>query len=639
MKLRFFSALILLSLAVGVAAQKADVVEQNLRANVAYLASPELEGRRTGDKSATVAAGYVANLFARYKLKPGVALPGGSKPTATYMQRFPYTTGVEPAPTGNSLSLMAAGAAIDSKEIETLRISPNSEARNAPVVFAGYGIEAPESNYNDYAGLDVTGKIVLAFDGNPDDSGRSPFSRFTLHAKAKLAKDKGAVGLILISREAVFSDDANRRVKYDQSVGEAAVPVFAISRGLAASWLKVSEADLKNAESLTRMKRGSALRIGVGFPAQNPSASFSVNLVKTQTDAYNVIGILEGHDPKLRNEAIVIGAHYDHLGRGGRSSLAVNSTDIHHGADDNASGTSAMLELARQFAAEKKNKRTIIFIGFGAEEEGLIGSKHYTNNPVFPLEQTVAMINLDMVGRLTDGKLTVGGIGTSPDWKTLVEAKNVEIGAFNAPSGKNPPKVVDTVKSGNTGIAPMGRLASPAFNLQLNNEGLGPSDHASFYLKNIPVLFLFTGTHADYHKPSDTADKVNYAGLAQIVRFVGSIARTIDQIPVRPQFTAVQSTGQGEGRRGFAVTIGVVPGYGESNDGMPLDAVRDGTPAALAGIKAGDKIVMFAGREIRNIQDYTLVLGDLKADVEYDIVVVRNGQRIPLKVKPAKRQQ
>ena len=634
MKKQFLSFLILISFVSSVAAQKADPTEQNLRANVAYLASDALDGRRTGEQGATAAAGYVANLFAQYKLKAGMSSIVNGKASRNFLQKFPYTTGVEVAPEGNEFKLdlkNVTGAQIQVEQnnpFKPLIFSPNAEVRNAPVVFAGYGIEAAESNFNDYENLNVQGKVVLAFDGNPEnDTPRSAFSRFTVHAKAKLAKDKGAIGLLLISREDKFENDRNARLRYDQTTGETAVPVFSLSRASAANILGIKEAELKTIETLTAMKKDTTARIQVGFRDLSPTVSFKINLVKKQTDAYNVIGILEGNDAVLKNEIIVIGAHYDHLGKGGQGSLAVNSTEIHRGADDNASGTAALLELARQFAKEKKNKRTIVFIAFGGEEEGLLGSKFYVNNPIFPLEKTVAMFNMDMVGRLSEDKLTVGGIGTASEWKALVEGKNTTTGEF----------VIQEVKSsGEKKTQSSEKLNVPKFNLQLNEDGFGPSDHSSFYGKQIPVLFFFTGTHADYHKPSDSADKINYAGLAKITAYVSEIVKSIDQKPTKPTYKVAQSSNTG-GRASFNVTIGVVPGYGDSNDGMLLDGVRDNSPAAVGGLKAGDKIVKFAGKEIRNVQDYTLVLGELKADVEYDVEVMRGTQRITLKVKPAAR--
>lgn len=467
MKRQFYSFLLLVSFALSLSAQKAqvarvDALETNLRKHVAYLASDKLEGRRTGEKGATYAADYIANQFARMRLKPGARSANG-KPS--YMQPFSYTPVRGP---------------------HTTPADPTAPAAKP----------APEAK-----------------------------------------------------------------------------------------------------------------------------------------SGYNVIGILDGRDKLLKNEVIVIGAHYDHLGRGGQGSLAVNSTEIHHGADDNASGSAAILELARQFAKEKKNKRTIIFIAFSGEEDGLFGSKYYVNNPVFPLEKTVAMINLDMVGRLNDDKLTIGGVGTASEWKALVEGHN------KIPGQPADGMLVteEVLPSGQRRVVASQPVRWDRFQLQLNDDGFGPSDHASFYGKQIPVLFFFTGTHLDYHKPTDTAEKINYAGLQQIVGYVSAIAKTVDENPQRPTYTLAKSATPQGARMGFAVSLGTIPGYADSTDGMLLDGVRENSPASRAGLKAGDKMVKLAGKDVKNVYDYTAILGELKPDVEYEVVIVRGSETLTLKITPVKR--
>lgn len=346
---------------------------------------------------------------------------------------------------------------------------------------------------------------------------------------------------------------------------------------------------------------------------------------------YNVVGILDGSDPRLRKEAFLIGAHYDHLGHGGDGSLAPNSYDTHHGADDNASGTAAIIEMARAFAKDKKNKRTLIFIAFSGEEEGLFGSKYYANNPVFPIENTVSMINLDMVGRLHDDKLTIGGTGTASEWKDLLNTKNKR-SVFDAGLTK-------TKQNGTTQFIIAPTATSEIFNLQLNEDGFGPSDHSSFYTKKIPVLFFFTGTHLDYHKPSDTADKINYEGEARVISYITAIVTAIDQNPMRPTYTVAKSTAMpGGGRAGITITLGTIPSYTDSTDGMVIDGVRDDSPAAKAGLKANDKIIKLAGHDINNVEDYTKVLGLMKAGDDYEIVIIRGRERLTLKITPVKRQ-
>ncbi len=364
--------------------------------------------------------------------------------------------------------------------------------------------------------------------------------------------------------------------------------------------------------------------------------------------AFNVIGILPGHDPVLKNEAIIIGAHYDHLGKGGQGSLAANpdASGIHHGADDNASGTAAVIELARMFKSEPRadgaparasrsgvqvatgfrNKRTLIFIAFSGEEDGIFGSKYYVNNPVWPLDKTIAMINLDMVGRLNENKLNVGGIGTASEWKGLVELAN-------------PATVLETISysvdsTGTRSSATSGPPV-PVFKLQLNEDGFGPSDHSSFYGKQIPVLFFFSGTHLDYHKPSDTFEKINYDGLTKIAYYVAAITKSIDENPTRPTYKTAPSSGTPGGRTGFSVSLGTIPSYADSTDGMVLDGVRDNSPASKAGLKKDDKIIKLAGKDIKNVYDYTAALGEMKPDVEYEIVIKRGNETLTLKIVPA----
>jgi aminopeptidase YwaD len=603
--LLFLLSFVLLS---NVPAQTSDV-EQNLRKHVEYLASQKLEGRRTGEQGATYAAGYVANQFAKFKLKPGYR-GNGSKPN--YLQPFPYVAGVTLG-TDNFLRIVPADATRENKmEIGVnwmpLGYSMSADIAPADVVFAGFGVVAAEANYDDYKGLDVNGRIVLMFDSTPDAGNpHSAFARFNIHTKANIAKDKGAKAIILIAADPDFKNDRLSRLAYDRTLGETALPVVGIMRSHGAELLGAK--DDTELQAIEKRAAGSV----------SAKAQLKINLVKKQVDAYNVIGILEGHDPQLRSEAIIIGAHYDHLGRGGAGSLAANSADIHFGADDNASGTSAIIELARQFGKEKKNNRTLIFMAFGGEEEGLLGSKHYVNNPIWPLEKTIAMINLDMVGRLNENKLTIGGIGTASEWKSLVEQKNAREVALVGASTSSIPSLI---------------ASSTLFQLSLNQDGFGPSDHSSFYSKNIPVLFFFTGTHVDYHKPSDTFEKINYEGLTRITNYVAGIAHAVDQNPGRPIYKVAQSSGQ-MGQVRMSVSLGTIPSYADSTDGMVLDGVRENSSAAKAGLKAGDKVVKLAGKDVRNAMDYTYVLGSMKAGEEYEIEIIRGTERMTLKIIPA----
>jgi Zn-dependent M28 family amino/carboxypeptidase len=442
--------------------------------------------------------------------------------------------------------------------------------------------------------------------------------------KAIAARNGGAKALIIIAKGETFKEDPLARLRYDNSAGDSGLPVAAVSRQAARKLLNLSEpggvAELE--KTMTSANRASSSQ------PDPVTVSLSIDLLRQDVTAFNIVGILDGSDPVLRKEAIVIGAHYDHLGRGGEGSLAPKEGEIHHGADDNASGVAGILELARSFAFSRpKPRRTIIFIAFSGEEEGLLGSSYYVNNPVVPLASTVAMINLDMIGRSRDKKLVIGGIGTAKEWREWVEAANLSVTSNSASAHSAPAQFASNGNSITTSES------SKYFQLTLNEDGFGPSDHSSFYAKQVPVLFFWTGTHSDYHKPSDTAEKINYDDEANLLDMVSKIVRRLDANDLRPTYTVAKAPAQGRST-GFRVYLGTIPNYADGNDGLLLDGVRDDSPAAKAGLKAGDKIVKLAGRDIRNVYDYTYALGEMKAGQEYEIEIVRGAERLRLKLIP-----
>ena len=575
-----------------------------LKKHVTYLASDELEGRRPGDEGANKASAYLAEQFHRMKLgcsEPDLKCHHKGKVRSGYLKEFPFIAGIELAK-NNTLSF-AAGDDYQVLAVQSdwmpLGYSANNKVELSQLVFVGYGITATELNHDDYAKVNAKGKTALAFAGTPDgDNMHGPFGRYAdSRWRAIAARDHGAKALIIIANEEKFSDDRMSKLQYNQTAGEESIPVIVVSRQTAAKWFGLSEA-----AQLNRLEKSRDRWAEAASKVQDVRLNLSVDVARRAIPAYNVVGILEGNDPKLKREYIVIGAHYDHLGRGGESSRDPNSSEIHHGADDNASGTAGLLEAARVLSADRSRlRRSVVFIAFSAEESGLIGSKAYVNNPAVPLADTVAMLNMDMIGRLRDRKLTVGGIGTSPEFRKMVSDLNKDV-----------------------------------FSLQLSEDGFGPSDHSSFYSKQIPVLFFFTGTHDDYHKPSDTADKINYEGEAKIVSLVADSLQAIDRGDTRPVYAIVR--GQTGGRSmSFRVYLGTVPNYAETNDGMMLDGVRDDSPAAKAGLKAGDKIVKLAGRDVKNAYDYTYALGEMKPEQEYEVEVLRGQERLKLKLVPQAR--
>jgi peptidase M28-like protein/PDZ domain-containing protein len=603
---RFVRIFVLLVLATGALAQQPAPSQSGpsvakLQQHVSYLASDALDGRRTGTAGANDAARYIAGEFARLGLRPATSGPAtrrGSQVMARYLQQFPYVSGVELGkenqialgPTRQRLTL--------SEEWTPLGFTGNGNVTGS-LVFVGFGIKAAELNYDDYAGLPIAGNIAVAVQGTPD--GDNPHGRFYRYVdvqwKAIAARDAGAKALLVIAAAPNFKEERLARLQYDNMAGSVGLPIAVISQQALAKL--TPELSFTQLQQLASAKQQSTVK-----PIAGP-VTVTTDVVRKEVPAYNVIGVLEGSDPVAKKEVIVIGAHYDHLGRGGSGSLAQRSGEIHHGADDNASGTAGMLELARLFTSQRpRPKRTLVFIGFGGEEEGLLGSNYYVNHPLSPLTNTVAMINMDMIGRMKDRKLVIGGVGTAKEWRDIIAKGTAD--------------------------------ANRSFSLTLNEDGFGPSDHSSFYGKQIPVLFFWTGTHTDYHKPSDTFDKINYADQARILDLVAYIVRDVDSTEKRLTYTTAKTEATPR-TGGFRVYLGTIPNYAESNDGLLIDGVRDDSPAAKAGLKAGDRIVKIGTRDIKNVYDYTYALGEMKAGEEYVVEIVRGSERLTLKIKPIQR--
>jgi hypothetical protein len=344
-------------------------------------------------------------------------------------------------------------------------------------------------------------------------------------------------------------------------------------------------------------------------PLTGWKVAIQTDVPRTVLKVKNVVGVLEGSG-KLADETIVIGAHYDHLGYGGRGSLAKNKNEkaIHHGADDNASGTSVLIELARRFAGmDKRDGRRLVFIAFSAEESGLLGSRFYTKRqPLFPLAKTAAMVNLDMVGRMIEDpktkkeKLLVSGVGTAKGFGPLLDGLN---------------KKHD-------------------FTLALSQGGTGPSDHDSFVRKDIPVLFFWTGTHVDYHRPSDKAEKINVRGMRRIADLTEEVVTHLGSVAQRPEYVYIPTSFQPTMGKGGIPRLGIMPNYEDDKPGVLIDGVSDKGPAALAGLKAGDRILSIAGKNVPNVNTYMAVMAQQKRGQAIELRVLRNGKEVTLKVTP-----
>lgn len=609
---------ILLMSRVALAAENA--TDARMRRDITFLASDGCEGRGVKTQGINRAADYIAAEFRKAGLKS--AVPDGS-----YFQPFTMSAGGAELASPNSLAFNGPNRQrIDlpvDVDFRPLGLSGSGNV-TAPLVFVGYGATAPNIGYDDYQGIEVAGKIVIvirrvpragdenqpntqnSFDGNYADYHSALVTKLV---NAELQK---AAGVLFVSdrEQAEKRDDLMSFARTAEGAGPAKLPAAHVLR---ADVDKVLSAALGT--TLSRYEEAIDRDLkprSVALPGW--SASLQINVRHPTVTVKNIVGVLEGSGP-LANETVVLGAHYDHLGYGDRGSLARSLTPaIHHGADDNASGDTVLMELARRFGAEKNRVgRRLVFIAFSGEEAGLLGSEHYCKAPLFPLESTVAMLNMDMVGRLRpdkethQDKLIVYGSATAPTFGTLLDE-------LNRKYGFKMQKV--------PGAEMVGERSS--------------SDHASFYAKKIPILFLFTGNHADYHRPSDTADKINVPGMHRIADFAADILDELDTARQRPTFVkvAVASSSHMMMPGGRMPRLGIRPSYGDDGEGVLLDGVSDGGPAMKAGLKEGDRLVEIAGQPVKDLDTYMVLMARQKRGQPLKVVVVRDGKRVPLEVTP-----
>ncbi len=540
------------------------------------LASDEFEGRGIGSTGLNKAADLIAADFSRIGLKP---LPG----QAGYFEPFEMTTATQVGPA----TTLSIGDRTFAKNEDFVPVTFAAEGKfSGPVVFVGYGMKSAVQHYDDYAGIDVKGKVALAMRFEPHDAkGNSRFEKdgwsdaAALGEKAKAAADAGAAALLIITPMEFHGND-DRLVPFSRrSMSDAPkIPVLHIRQTVAEELLKRGGApDLKTLQEKIDQSGKPA-----SFALAGVDVSGNVELKRTQVTVKNVVGYLPG---KIADEYVVVGSHYDHLGRGGIGSLSPHSHDIHHGADDNASGTTAMIELASHFAQAGTPERSLIFVAFTAEEEGCIGSEHFVDNPPVELSKITAMINLDMVGRIRSTQVSTN-IGGPP---TSLPA--------NTPTTRAGPGILYVGGSGTAAtfdaIIQKADEDSPLVTKDIGKGGLGPSDHMSFALKRVPVMFFFSGLHADYHRPTDTAEKINYDGLQEVVDFSADVISQVEQSPRQPYIVAADAHSMhlGSPSSGTVVTLGVVPDYTSSIDGGGGVKIS----GATAGIASPDKAGLQAG--------------------------------------------
>jgi hypothetical protein len=570
--------------------------------HVKYLAGEKLKGRGNGAQELDEAAAYIAKHFKRSGLEPA----GDNR---TYFQRFMMTVGAKLGAKNSLASRDSTGGEIPlAVEKDFIPFSFSADGTfNAPLVFAGYGITAPDLQYDDYKGIDAKDKFVIVLRHEPqEDDDKSVFAgkQLTTHSaivnKAINARNHGAAGVILVNDTGVHPDKADELIRFGTLSGpeEMKLAGLQVKAQVVDAWLKPS------GKTLDELRQAIDNDLSNHSFALDPSLriTLSVDIQRMRRQVANVVGLLGGSDPKLRDQAIVIGAHYDHLGLGNEHSLAPSKIgEIHHGADDNASGTSGLLELASGLARRRGElERSVLFLAFAGEESGLLGSSYYMQRPAVPMDQTIAMLNLDMVGRVAKNKLYIGGTGTSPEFKKIMEEANRTVG----------------------------------FELSYSASGYGASDHMSFTVRQVPVLFFFSGLHSDYHKPSDTWEKIDAENGAKVAQLVANVARQLDDVKEKPLYVRVAEPaahGAGGGG-GYGPYFGSIPDMGESENGVKFADVRDGSPAAKAGFKGGDVLVQFGDKKIDNLYDFTYALREHKVGDTVKVTVLRNAERLTREV-------
>jgi aminopeptidase YwaD len=556
--------------------------------HLGHLASDSLKGRLPGTEEDRLAALYIADEFS----KAGLQLMGDGG-----LQAFEVITDLETGAT-NYLRIGEMDARL-SEDFAPFPFTANTEV-SAGVVFAGYGfdIDKEEVQWNDYAGLDVTGKWVMVLRGSAEiDSTSSAFHEYSNDRdKAMLAGDKGASGILFVSGPNFDQED--KLIDFEKREGKVSIPAIHMSRKTADRILSVAGTSTEGIESkLNTTRQPSSFGIDV-------TVSAGAEVLPTTTITYNVIAYLKGSDPETADRHIVIGAHYDHLGMGGMSSSSrkPDTTAVHNGADDNASGVAALVEIAEALAlGSEPVTNSYLFIAFGAEEMGLLGSKHYVNNPVLPLEEIRVMINLDMVGRLRNHQLQVGGVGTARESEEIVTKL----------------------------------IQHDSLTLSTTMEGFGASDHSSFYGKDIPVLFLTTGAHTDYHTPEDDIEYINLLGMVTIAEYTRRIAQYIDQMDSSLSYQEAGSKVRFEGRRGMRITLGITPDYTDNDgiNGMRVDFVTPGRQAYNGGMKKGDYIMAIEGQPVNGIYDYMYRLKSVNKGQIIVVTVKRDDKKLDLLIK------
>ena len=594
--------------------ESSNKTKMSIRQHIEFLADDALEGRMTGSKGAEQAAAHIATQFAQLNLKPI-----GDK--SDYFQEFEFTAGRRLIEGENHFHItrqMHGSEQVMEFSVER-DFQPLSFSRNGvvegEVVFVGYGLFVPGElgeGYNAYAGLDVKDKIVVALRYVPEEvepERRQQLNRYAgLRYKAMQAREQGAKAFLVVAGP--NSPNAGKLIPldFDSSLADSGIVAASISDTVANELFAPSGKELKDIQSGLDIENPHFLG---QFPLPDVKVKIVVSVEKVKKTDQNVVALLPPSELTDNTEYVIVGAHYDHIGYGEIGSLARKGEEgqIHNGADDNASGTAVVLELATTLSEAyqkqpEKFRTGVIFALWSGEELGLIGSTHFVNQPIIPLDKVAAYVNFDMVGRLRDNKLILQGVGSSSVWTKLIEKRNVPIG----------------------------------FNLTLQEDPYLPTDVTAFYPKEVPVLSFFTGGHEDYNRPTDDPETINYDGIERISDLAHGIVMDLIGAAERPEYVRVERSQSEKGSRDtLRAYLGTIPDYTTEGTGVKLSGVRAGGPADKAGLKGGDIIVQFGGQEIINIYDYTYALDAVKIGKPVEVVVIRAGNRVKFTVVPEAR--
>jgi Tol biopolymer transport system component len=591
-----------------------EIKADDIRTHVEYLASDALEGRKTGEPGARKAAEYLAAQLESLGLDP--LTRSISAAAKSFYDPFEFTAGVKVKKEQTSLSLKITNSTPVqfTPEKDFIPFSFSSDGKfEGPVVFAGYGLSIPGKQgegYDSYAGLDVTNKVVLVLRYVPEDvspARRQQLNRYAaLQYKAMIARERGAKAILVVSGPNSPTHGQLYPLSFDGGMHGSEILAASITADAAEKILSPSGKSLKDLQTALDQENPHAETI---HTLTNVTLSLSVGLERSKKTDRNVVGIIPGATP----EYVMVGAHYDHLGlgeEGGSREHAGEKGQVHNGADDNASGVAAVLELAAKIKTDQqflplspKPKRGLIVAFWSGEEMGLLGSSHFAERSPIPLTNIVAYLNFDMVGRLRTNKLALQGVGSSTAWPKLIERRNV-VGGFN---------------------------------INLTEDPYLPTDTTAFYPKGIPVLAFFTGSHDDYHRPTDDSNTLDYDGAQRISRFAQLIVQDLMQAEARPDYVKVERSSSGGARDSLRAYLGTVPDYATEVKGVKLSGVKGGSPAEKGGIKPGDVIVEFAGQKIANIYDYTYALDAVKIGQPVKIKVLRQEKPVEITVTPEPR--